>query len=209
VAYLAGEALYTVGGDGRGAHLLARHVLAVAPAWRPGAAAHMLAYAAPDGVHVVAADSGREGAHVRSTAQPIALSWRADGRRLAVLDDTGVTLYSSQGRRLRRLAAEGRVLAGGYTRVGDRLVVLRRDAGDRVSLLVRATSGPLRAVRHLAITAIGDLRLSPDGRRALIVNRESDEWIEVRLRDGRLQRLRDIGQRLRAGFAPRVLAWAG
>ena len=102
-----------------------------------------------------------------------------------------------------------RVLAGGYAPRGNRLVVLRRDASGRVSLLVRGARGPLRAVRHLAITAVGDLRLSPDGRRALVASREGDEWIEIRLRDGRLQRLRDIGQRLRAGFAPRALAWAG
>ena len=50
VAYLAGGALFAVGGDGRGAHLVARHALAVAPAWRPGGAGHELAYAAPDGI---------------------------------------------------------------------------------------------------------------------------------------------------------------
>jgi hypothetical protein len=64
-------------------------------------------------------------------------------------------------------------------------------------------------VRHLALTAVGDLRLSPNGRSALVASREGDEWIEIRLRDGRLQRLRDVGRRLRAGFAPRPLAWAG
>ena len=78
-----------------------------------------------------------------------------------------------------------------------------------MSLLVRGAGGPLRAVRHLAITAVSDLRLSPDGRTALVASPEGDEWFEIRLRDGHLQRLRDIGRRLRAGFAPRALAWAG
>ena len=208
VAYLAGGALYAVGGDGRGAHLVARHALAVAPAWRPGGAAHELAYAAPDGIHIVAADSRRERAHLPGPA-PLALSWRADGRTLAVLDATGVTLYSASGKRLQRLAAHGGVLAGGYAPAGNRLVVLRRGASGRVSLLVRGAGGPLRAVRHLAITAVSDLRLSPDGRTALVASPEGDEWFEIRLRDGHLQRLRDIGRRLRAGFAPRALAWAG
>jgi hypothetical protein len=208
VAYLAGGALYAVGGDGRGAHLVARHALAVAPAWRPGGAAHELAYAAPDGIHIVAADSRHERAHLPGPA-PLALSWRADGRTLAVLDATGVTLYSASGKRLQRLAAHGGVLAGGYAPAGNRLVVLRRDASGRVSLLVRGAGGSLRAVRHLAITAVSDLRLSPDGRTALIASPERDEWFEIRLRDGHLQRLRDIGRRLRAGFAPRALAWAG
>jgi len=208
VAYLAGGALYAVGGDGRGAHLVARHALAVAPAWRPGGAAHELAYAAPDGIHIVVADSRHERAHLPGLA-PEALSWRADGRTLAVLDATGVTLYSASGKRLQRLAAHGRVLAGGYAPAGNRLVVLRRGAGGRLSLLVRGAGGSLRAVRHLAITAVSDLRLSPDGRTALIASPEGDEWLEIRLRDGHLQRLRDIGRRLRAGFAPRALAWAG
>ena len=208
VAYLAGGALYAVGGDGRGAHLVARHALAVAPAWRPGGAAHELAYAAPDGIHIVAADSRDERARLPGPA-PLALSWRADGRTLAVLDATGVTLYSASGKRLQRLAAHGGVLAGGYAPAGNRLVVLRRDASGRVSLLVRGAGGSLRAVRHLAITAVSDLRLSPDGRTALVASPEGDEWFEIRLRDGHLQRLRDIGRRLRAGFAPRALAWAG
>jgi hypothetical protein len=209
VAYLAGGALYAVGGDGRGPHQVARHALAVAPAWRPRGAGHELAFAAPDGIHVVAADSKAELAHLAGPARPLALSWRADGRVLAVLDAAGATLYSAAGKRLQRLSAHGAVLSGGYAPAGNRLVVLRRDTSGRVSLLVRGASGPLRAVRHLALTAAGDLRLSPDGRRALIASREGDEWIEIRLRDGRLTRLREIGKRLRAGFAPRALAWAG
>ena len=61
VAYLAGGALYAVGGDGRGAHLLARRALAVAPAWRPAGGDHELAFAAPDGIHVLSADTRRPG----------------------------------------------------------------------------------------------------------------------------------------------------
>jgi hypothetical protein len=208
VAYLAGGALYAVGGDGRGAHVVATHVLAVAPAWRPGPG-HELAYAAPDGIHVVEGDTRRERAHVRIAVRPVGLSWRSDGRRLAVGDATGVTLYSATGKRLLRLPAHGSVLAAGYAPGGDRLVVLRRDAGGRLSLLVRRATGALRVLRNLTITAAGDLRLSPDGRFALLASREADEWIEIRLRDGHLQHLREIGQRLRAGFAPRALAWAG
>lgn len=209
VAYLAGGALYAVGGDGRGAHLLARRALAVAPAWRPAGGDHELAFAAPDGIHVLSADTRRPIWRVPGPALPLALSWRADGRVLAVLDATGVTLYTASGKRLQRLGARGAVLAGGYTRTGDRLVVLRLGTIGRASLLVRNARGPLRAVRHLTLTAVGDLRLSPDGRHALIASREGDEWIDIRLSDGRLQRLQRVGERLRAGPMPRALAWAG
>jgi hypothetical protein len=210
VAYLAGGALHVVGGDGRGAHVVAQHALAVAPAWRPRGSGHELAFVAPGGVRILAADGSRPPTRLRASTRPLALSWRADGRVLAVLDASGVTLYSADGRRLQRLAVRGgTVLDGAYARAGKRLVVVRRDSDGRASLLVRAASGPLRAVRHLALTAVGDLRLSPDGQGALIASREGDEWIEIRLRDGRLHRLRDVGTRLRAGFAPRALAWAG
>ncbi len=78
-----------------------------------------------------------------------------------------------------------------------------------MSLLVRGASGPFRAIRHLMATAVGDLRLSPDGRSALIASREGDEWLAIRLSDGRQTRLSRVGERLRAGVMPRALAWAG
>jgi hypothetical protein len=209
VAYLAGGALYVVGGDGRGAHRVARRALAVAPAWRPRTTTHELAFALPGGLRIVAADGSAPGTRVALRRTPIALSWRPDGRVLAVLDRSGVTLYSAAGRRLGRIAVRGgTVLEGGFAPTGKRLVVLRRDASGRASLLVGGGRGPLRAVRHLALTAIGDLRLSPDGRDALIASRESDEWLEIDLRDGRQTLLRRVGERLRAGVMPRALAWA-
>jgi hypothetical protein len=210
VAYLAGDALYVVGGDGKGARRIAAHVLAVAPAWRPRGSAHEIAFAVPGGVRLARADS-RAPARLMAVARPVTgLSWRADGRVLAVFDAAGATLVSASGRRLERVPVRGgTVLDGGFARAGNRLVVLRRDTSGRASLLVRGLSGPLRALRHLAPTAVGDLSLSPDGRSALVASRESDEWLDIRLRDGRLRLLRDVGLRLRAGFAPQALACAG
>jgi hypothetical protein len=210
VAYLAGSALYVVGGDGKGARKLAAKALAVAPAWRPRGTHHELAFAVPGGVRIVSADGGGAVVRLKTPTPAIALSWRADGRSLAIFDASGVTLYDPASRALQRVGVRaGSVLDGGYAHAGNRLVVLRRDANGRTSLLVRGASGPFRAVRHLLLTAVGDLRLSPDGQHALIASRESDEWVEVRLRDGRLEHLRRVGERLRAGVMPRALAWAG
>jgi hypothetical protein len=209
VAYLAGGALYVVGGDSKGAHRVAAHVLAVAPAWRPHVADHELAFATPGGIRITAADAGLAARSIGGTRQPIGLSWRADGRVLAAIDATGVTLYRADGRRLQRVAVPGgTALGGGYALQGNRLVILRRDTDGRVSLLVRGLTGPLRAVRHLTVTGVGDLRLSPDGRSARIASTEGDEWFDIRLRDGKLRLLRNVGSRLRAGFAPQALAWA-
>ncbi len=209
VAYLAGDALYVVGGDGKGAHRVAAHALAVAPAWRPHAVDHELAFATPGGIRITA-DARPAARRIGGTRQPIGLSWRADGRVLAAIDATGVTLYRADGGRLQRIAVPGgRALGGGYALQGNRLVILRRDTDGRVSLLVRGLTGPLRAVRHLTVTGVGDLRLSPDGRSALIASTEGDEWLDIRLRDGSVRVLRNVGSRLRAGFAPQALAWAG
>jgi hypothetical protein len=210
VAYLVRGGLYVVGGDGLGAHRVARGALPVPPAWRPGGDEHELAFASNGGVRLLAADSGRVLATLPSPRRPLELSWRPDGEALAAVDASGVTLYSARGLRLGRLAVHGgQVLYGAYDPAGNRLVVLRRDTGGGSSLLVRGARGPLRVVRRLGVTAIGDLRLSPDGESALIASREDDEWIDIRLRDGHLQLLRNVGERLRAGFAPRALAWAG
>jgi hypothetical protein len=210
VAYLSAGALYVVGGDSKGAHRVAARALEVAPAWRPRVSDHELAFAAPGGVRIAATDGTRAPRRIGGGATPIALSWRADGRVLATIDAAGATLYRADGRRLQRVAVTGgTVLAGGYAREGNRLVILRRDTDGRVSLLARGLAGPLRLVRRLAVTGVADLRLSPDGRSALIASTEGDEWIDIRLRDGSQRLLRGIGARLRAGFAPQALAWAG
>jgi hypothetical protein len=210
VAYLARGALYVVGGDGRGAHLVAAHALAVAPAWRPRGTRHELAFAVPGAVRILSTDGGAGGMRVAAATPPIALSWRTDGRVLAVIDSAGATLYSATGRRLQRIPVHGgSVLDGGFAPRSSRLVILRRDLSGRTSLLVRGATGPLRPVRHLLLTAVGDLRFSPDGTSALVASRQGDEWIDIRLRDGRQTLLRRVGERLRAGVMPRALAWAG
>ena len=171
---------------------------------------HELAFAVPGGVRILSTDGRAGGMRVPTIAPPLALSWRADGRVLAVLDSAGATLYSAAGRRIRRIPVRGgSALDGGFAVAGNRLAVLRRDLSGRTSLLVRGASGPLRPVRHLLLTAVGDLRFSPDGKSVLVTSREGDEWIAVRLKDGSQTRLRRVGERLRAGLMPRALAWTG
>jgi hypothetical protein len=209
VAYLSRGALYVVGGDGLGARRAAPHALAVAPAWRPRGTTHELAFAVPGGIRILATDGRGPGVRIAAAA-PVALSWRADGRVLAAIDSAGATLYSAAGKRLQRIAVRGgSALDGGFAPKGNRLVILRRDLSGRTTLLLRGASGPLRPVRHLLLTAVGDLRFSPDGKSALVASREGDEWVDIRLSDGRQTRLRRVGERLRTGLMPRALAWAG
>jgi hypothetical protein len=58
IAYLSGDELRVVGGDGKGDRLLDRNARAEAPVWKPGKG-HRLAYARRDGsVRVINADTG-------------------------------------------------------------------------------------------------------------------------------------------------------
>ncbi len=156
------------------AHTSSRaHALAVAPAWRPGGDGHELAFAAPGGIRVVGRRQRRGIARVRGPALPLALSWRADGRSLAVLDAAGATLYSATGS-----ACSGCRARGPCSRAASRLPATASSCSGatttgRLSLLVRGASGPLHAVRHLRSRPPADLRLSPDGSSALIASREA------------------------------------
>lgn len=211
IAYLSRGDLYVVGGDSKGAHRIARRVLAVPPAWRPAGTRHEVAFAVPGAVRIISTDGASAPVRLKTLRPVLRLSWRPDGRSLALFDAAGVTLYDTPVRHgLQRVAVRGgTIVDGAYAPAGNRLVVLRRDSSGRLTLLVRGASGPFRAIRHLAATAVGDLRLSPDGRSALITSREADEWIDIRLRDGHQTVLRRVGERLRAGVMPRALAWTG
>ena len=190
VAYLARGALYVVGGDGRGARRVAPHALAVAPAWRPRGTRHELAFAVPGAVRILSTDGRARGTRLAAPTPPRRARAGAPTDACSRCSTRPARRSTAlPGKRLARIAVRGgSVLDGGFAPAGNRLVVLRRDTSGRTSLLVRGISGPLRPVRHLLLTAVGDLRFSPDGRSVLVASREGDEWIDIRLRDGRQRR---------------------
>jgi hypothetical protein len=133
IAYLRGDTLRVVAGDGTGDRLLARRVAPVAPAWRPYRPAHQLAFADAHGrIRLVDADSRRTLAVSRPGEPPRQLLWTPSGRRLLVVTR----------RRLRLLDARGHVRETVPTPVGARNVAaafspLRRD----IALLRRLRGG--------------------------------------------------------------------
>ena len=77
IAYRAGNQLRIVNGDGTGDHVLAGHVGAVAPSWRPGK--HILAYVDAAGdIRIVDADAKRPVRSVHPSARPASLAWSSD-----------------------------------------------------------------------------------------------------------------------------------
>jgi hypothetical protein len=163
VAFLSGDRLHVVAGNGQGdaAIALAAHV---APAWRPGDR-HVLAYVTAQGRVRV------QGAWTSSVyAHPRALAWSPDGTVLALATAKRVVLFDAATGRAREIRVD-RARALAYARNG-RLAVLRDRAileigGEGVSTLF---SWPGR---------LSGLAWSPNGRFLLTSLPGADQWIFV------------------------------
>jgi WD40 domain-containing protein len=185
VAYLSGRSLRIVNGDGTGDRLLAGHVRAVAPAWRPDAA-HVLAYAAAGGrVRVLGVDARRELWRAR-VAGITRLAWSPDGRRLAVAGSGGVSLFARGGRRLgRRRTRPGTVVDDVTWSPEGRLTVVRRGpASSRITVAGRTLfTGSGR---------FGSVAWSPGGRRLLVPWPAADQWLFLEAGGGRMTAVANI-----------------
>lgn len=209
VAYVSGDALRVVNGDGTGDH---RHAAAtaVAPAWRPDGA-HVLAYVdRRQHVRVVDVDSREQlWRSARVAGGVVELAWSPDGRRLLVA--------ASDGWRL--LGADGLVLASrpGVS-VGD---VAWSPGGRRFALVRRALDGsdvvlvnPAGRTRELfsGPGRFGRVAFSPDGRRLLVPWPEADQWVFVSpSRGGHVGAVANIGRQFardaRDGPFPDAVEW--
>ena len=194
VAYIAGDSLRVVGGDGKGDRLLARRVAPVAAAWKPGRA-HVLAYVTQENSVVVRdADSGRTIWSVRGPSAVRALEWAPDGRRLLVLGRGGYAIVA-RGRTLRSRATPAIAAAWG------RQLALVRRTGARSELLVagrRVFSGT---------GSFRDVEWSPDGRWLLVAWREPDQWLFVAPSGKRVRGVADITEQFDSSSFPDIEGW--
>jgi hypothetical protein len=129
IAYITGNELRVVGGDGKGDRVLDRSVPRRAPLWRPGAA-HVLAYARPDGtVRVVNTDTG---AVLLRDAAPGLLTENegaAVRRVLGASADVDAPVRSP----------DGRWLAAGWPEA-DQLVFVRTAGGRQIRAVSNVSS---------------------------------------------------------------------
>lgn len=210
VAYRARARLRVVDGSGNLPRILSRSAAPVAPAWRPGGE-HVLAYAEARGrVRVVDADS-RDVLWQVPAADPVGLGWSDDGKQLAVLTASELTILDEARRSLAsvRLPADVRAIAlavrpgaspdvaySVFSPESGRGSVFVFDAKRRASELVFAGQGRL-----------GQTVWSPDGRYLLVPWRAGNQWLFVPIGGGELTVAGDPAAGLGTAGFPRPGGW--
>jgi hypothetical protein len=189
IAYLSGQRLRIVAGDGTGDHEAGPQMSAdTPPAWRPGGVPFVLAYADIRGhVWVFEPDTHRLVFRVPAT-HVTKLVWSGDGSRLLVLRRSELDVYDIHGRRTSHLT--GRFADAAF--VGRQVVVLTPHAVKLGGSVLFRSSGTLRQVVP-----------SPDGRWLLVTWPEADQWLFVRVAPGhhRVTAVANIAEQLGGGFA--------
>jgi hypothetical protein len=164
VAYLSGEQLHVIAGDGTGDAAAAGRSR-VAPAWRPGDRLQ-LAFVASDG-HVRLLGAWRSS---HRYAKPRSLMWSPDGKRLLLVTARQLVLFNPASGRAQVLRLRD-VSAAAFSAQG-RLAMVRGKAllvfdGEQARTVFR-TLGRLQGVAW-----------SPNGRWLLTALPSADQWIFV------------------------------
>jgi dipeptidyl aminopeptidase/acylaminoacyl peptidase len=199
VAYLSGDTLRVIAGDGTADRLLASHATRVAPAWRPGQ---------PDGPYEVAyvaerrrlvvqdADSGQVLWSATVPAGPRKLMWSNDGRRLVVLTAHAVRTYS----------AGGGMIATLHVAADD--AALSPD-GRTLALVVNHDQVIVGGRQLFAGAGVQTIGWSPDGLWLLVPLPAANQWVFVRARGTpHVAAVSRITQQLSAGGSfPELEGW--
>jgi hypothetical protein len=233
VAYLSGSSLRIVAGDGTHDHLLARHVAAVAPAWRPlreplpagqvatGPGTNVLAYADRRGrVTVRDDDSGQLLMRSPPGPAPIELSWSSDGQRLLSASRHAFWTFDA-GYRLPVTASPPHrwTIRAASFRPGTHTVAAAETRGDS-----RATSHSVVVLGRTDVEnflsrelfagpgRFGDLAWSPDGGWLLVGWRDADQWLFLRPSSDRVRAVGHISRQFDPGAtgkppSPGISGW--
>jgi Tol biopolymer transport system component len=210
IAYLSGDELRIVGGDGRNDRLLASGVAAVPPAWRPGAR-FLVTYVAGDSVVAVDAESGRR---LWSRAVPGArqLQWSSDGELLLVRGGRTLRAYGVDGRLrhelLRPPAAP--VVDAAFAPGGDGLAFVARTA-DRSEVWTVPRLRPDGSAARRVFTGQGrltDVAWSPDGKWLVIGWPDAEQWIFARAAGApRIVAVSNVPHEFESSRLPTVAGW--
>lgn len=212
VAYLSGDQLRVVAGDGTGDHIVAQRAAKVAPAWRPGHP-YQLAYLTTNG-RVMVRD-GDTGARIWSAIPRIPvrqLAWSADGERLLALSPQRALVYSPDGKPISAWAApDGASILDGALSPDGRLLALVTSGGSSAVSIYNITSPRPVARRVLAGAGLKQVAWSPDGRWVLSSWPAANQWVFVRVvGPPRIAAVSRISEQFSAGSRarfPRLEGW--
>jgi hypothetical protein len=225
VAYLSGDELRIVAGDGTGDRAIAHGVAAVAPSWRPlserqerrrgsetgivAGAPNVLAYVDGDArIHIVDVDSRKALVEPSGlgAGRLRAIAWAPDGNELWALTAHRVIGVSIAGGRLDRGASYG------FSRSRPTAAVASPLSSLEVAAL--ATRGERAADRHSELLLLRgegmrglssgpgrftDVAWSPDADWLLLAWRDADQWLFIRPRDGRVVAVDNISRQFDPG----------
>jgi hypothetical protein len=221
VAYLAGETIRIVAGDGTGDRILAKGVKDVTPAWRPeddaSRAIHELTYVdAANRVVLIDADSERVLWRTNAYTQPVrSLEWSADGERLLVVGGDFATIQDDEGGSYLKGPIATSVRHAAISADGTEIAVV--SAGKHgTELSLYSDTAPVERLyasgRKNPDARFGAPVFSPDGGWVLLPWPEADQWLFVNMRDERVTAVADIARQFgaggdaNAGF-PKVVGW--
>jgi hypothetical protein len=213
IAYLSGDRLRVIAGDGTGDRLLASDAAPVGPAWDP-AALHRLTYVDSAGrIRTVDADSGHPVFSTAAGPRPIALAWSADGSRLAVVSPARVRVLGRNGALLWSARAPGgqAFLAAALSPGGGVAAVLASRSGAQSELVLLRHGARRRLFAGLGL--LTGVTYSPDGRWLLVAWRSADQWLFLNpARPRRIVAVSDISAQFDPGATsppsfPTVSGW--
>ncbi|MGK2932883.1 MAG: hypothetical protein ACSLFD_08980 [Solirubrobacterales bacterium] len=213
IAYLEGNRLRVVAGDGTSDRLLATNSAQVQPAWRPGSK-NVLAFARRGGgVEIIQTDSGRRLAALDERSVPRGLQWSVDGARLLVWGEREAKLLDlSASVRWSYRPPPGSPITSAATdpTASHRVAVLQGDGRTTVTL-----AGPGQE-ESVLLTAPGELEnpvWSPDGEWLNLGWPEADQWLFLHGRGlGQVDVVTDVAEQFSPGTTgpvpfPRVRGW--
>jgi hypothetical protein len=175
IAYLEGQQLRVVDGDGTDDRRIAGHVAWVAPAWKPGPA-HLVAYATLGGEVLAArADSGRKVLRSGGRGGVLFLQWT--GGQLLVTRTDRLQLLDGSGRTTWTWTAPPGTTIGSASAHGGRIAVVAHDRDGGTSRLLLVSRGHQPRVLFAGPGSLGPPRWSPDGRWLLAPWPRADQWL--------------------------------
>jgi dipeptidyl aminopeptidase/acylaminoacyl peptidase len=215
IAYLSGDSLRVVAGDGTEDRRLDERVSPTPPTWKPGKR-HLLTYVDRDGrVRLVDADAGRElWSSGRFATDIESLTWSPDGGRLLVLTNSFYSVLDERGRSIAKGPTGGSAEAATFSPDGPIALIRRSDAktaAGRSELVLVNEFGDERRV-FAGPGRFTDVEWSPDGEWLLLTWRDADQWLFIRPSDEKVTAVSNIARQFAPGESgaapfPRLGGW--